>query len=77
MVSVEEKQRLIQMARKRGEEYMYQYEGCAQTTMLAVADTLGIEISDDVFRTVAPLSSFTGGVWRHVWSRCGFWAAVL
>jgi hypothetical protein len=61
MVSVEEKNELINRARRLGEEYMFDYRGCAQTTLLAVADTLDMEITDDVFKTVAPLSSFTGG----------------
>lgn len=44
-----EKDRLIEKARKLGREYLQIYRGCAQTTLLAVADTLKMDISDDLF----------------------------
>lgn len=55
------KQELINKARELGASRFKQYVGCAQTTMYAVANTLDMEISEDVFKVVAPLSSFTGG----------------
>jgi hypothetical protein len=61
MMNSTEKDRLILKARKLGSDYFRKYSGCAQTTLYAVADTLNIEISDEVFKAVAPLSSFTGG----------------
>ena len=56
-----EKTELINKARELGTKRFKQYSGCAQTTLFAVADTLDMKISDDVFKAVAPLSSFTGG----------------
>lgn len=61
MMNSTEKDRLIEKARKLGSDYFRKYRGCAQTTLYAVADTLKMEISDDVFKAVAPLSGFTGG----------------
>ena len=56
-----EKEKLIKKARKLGANRFRKYRGCAQTTLYAVADTLDMNISEDVFKAVAPLSSFTGG----------------
>jgi hypothetical protein len=56
-----EKQKLVTKARKLGADRFRKYRGCAQTTLFAVADTLDMNISEDVFKAVAPLSSFTGG----------------
>ena len=56
-----EKRRLIEKARKLGLEYMPVYRGCAQTTLLAVADTLELEVSDDLFKAMIGLSSLSGG----------------
>jgi hypothetical protein len=56
-----EKEKLVNKARKLGASRFKQYTGCAQTTLYAVADTLDMKISEDVFKAVAPLSGFTGG----------------
>ena len=56
-----ESNRLIERARQRGREYLSIYHGCAQTTLLAVADTLHMPVSDDVFKVMIGLSSPSGG----------------
>jgi C_GCAxxG_C_C family probable redox protein len=56
-----EKDKLIEKARKLGKEYLHVYRGCAQTTLLAVADTLKMEVSDDLFKAMVGLSGRTGG----------------
>lgn len=56
-----EKDRLIEKARKLGREYMHVYRGCAQTTLLAVADTLNMDVSDDLFKIMIGLTGRTGG----------------
>ena len=61
MMDSKEKEKLINKARNLGASRFRQYTGCAQTTLYAVADTLDITISEDVFKAVAPLSGFTGG----------------
>ncbi len=52
---------LIDKARKLGREYVSKYGGCAPTTLMAVADTICIDVSEDVFKSVIGFSSFTGG----------------
>ena len=54
-------QQLIKEARKRGHEYLGIYHGCAQTTLLAVTDTLQMPVSDEVFKVMIGLSSLSGG----------------
>ena len=56
-----EKGRLIEEARKLGREYLHVYRGCAQTTLLAVADTLNMDVPDDLFKAMIGLSGRTGG----------------
>jgi hypothetical protein len=56
-----EKEKLINKARERGASRFKLYHGCAQTTLYAIADTLEMKISEDVFKAVAPLSGATGG----------------
>jgi len=58
--SMSEASRLIARARQLGREYMGKY-ACAEGTLLAVADTLNIPVSDDVFKAVIGLSSMSGG----------------
>ena len=60
-MNIEEKNRLIEKARRLGSERFKKYAGCSQTTLYAIADTLDMKISEDVFKAVAPLSGFTGG----------------
>ena len=67
-----EKERLIEKARKLGLEYMAVYRGCAKTTLLAVADTLNMDVSDDLFKAAIGLSSLTGGCGAI----CGATAAI-
>lgn len=56
-----EKERLIEKARKLGHHYLARYKGCAQTTLLAVADTLGMEVDDNLFKAMIGLSGQAGG----------------
>ena len=67
-----EKSRLIMHARELGREYMKTYRLCAETTLLAVADTLNMPVSDDVFKSMIGLSSLSGGCGGF----CGAIAAI-
>ena len=55
-----EASRLIARARQLGRESMGKY-ACAEGTLLAVADTLNMPVSDDVFKATIGLSSMSGG----------------
>ena len=55
-----EASRLIARARQLGRESMGKY-ACAEGTLLAVADTLKMPVSDDVFKAIIGLSSMSGG----------------
>ena len=48
-------------ARKLGHDYLYIYEHCAPTTLLAVSDTLDMKVSDDTFKSSIGLSGYSGG----------------
>ena len=56
-----DKGRLIEEAKKLGREYLHVYRGCAQTTLLAVADTLNMDVPDELFKAMIGLSGRTGG----------------
>jgi len=58
--SMSEASRLIARARQLGREYMGKY-ACAEGTLLAVAETLNMPVSDDVFKGTTGLSSMSGG----------------
>jgi len=58
-LSTSEASRLIARARQLGREYMGKY-ACAEGTLLAVADTLNMPVSDDVFKGTVGLSSMSG-----------------
>jgi len=58
--SMSEASRLIARARQLGRECMGKY-ACAEGTLLAVADTLNMPVSDDVFKATTGLSSMSGG----------------
>jgi len=58
--SMSETSQLIARARQLGREYMGKY-ACAEGTLLAVANTLNIPVSDDVFKATIGLSSMSGG----------------
>jgi len=58
--SMSEASRLMVRARQLGREYMGKY-ACAEGTLLAVADTLNMPVSDDVFKATIGLSSMSGG----------------
>lgn len=58
--SMSELSRQIAGARQLGRENMKKY-ACAEGTLLAVADTLKMPVSDDVFKAVIGLSSLSGG----------------
>lgn len=63
---------LIEKARRLGKEYLAKYGGCAQATLLAVAETLNLEVCDSVFKAMIGLSSLSGGCG----SICGGIAAI-
>ncbi|MFX1577059.1 MAG: C-GCAxxG-C-C family (seleno)protein [Promethearchaeota archaeon] len=65
-------EQLIEKARRLGKEYMSKYGGCAQATLLAVADTLDLEVCDSLFKAMIGLSSLSGGCG----SICGGIAAI-
>jgi hypothetical protein len=52
---------LVKKAKELGKEYFEVYQGCAQATLMAVADTLKMEVSDDVFKSVIGLNGTAGG----------------
>jgi len=56
-----EKSKLIEKARKQGSEYLPVYRECAPTTILAVADTLNMKVSDNLFKAMVGLSGPSGG----------------
>ncbi len=55
-----ENKELVEKARRLGREYLRKYGGCAPGTLLAVADTLNLAVSDDVFKAMTGFSSFAG-----------------
>jgi C_GCAxxG_C_C family probable redox protein len=55
-----EKKELVEKARRLGKEYMLKYGGCAPGTLLAVADTLNLEVGDELFKAILGFSSFAG-----------------
>jgi hypothetical protein len=63
--------RLVARARQLGREYFEIYS-CAPATLLAVAKTLNMPVSDEVFNTMLGLSRYSGGCG----SLCGAIAAV-
>jgi hypothetical protein len=52
---------LIEEARQRGREYLPIYRGCAPATFCAVADTLQMPVSPEMFKIMSGLSSVSGG----------------
>ena len=58
--TVNEKE-LVDKARKFGYDYLFIYEHCAPTTLLAVSDTLGMNVSDDTFKSSIGLCGWSGG----------------
>ena len=54
------KKELVEKARRLGREYLRKYGGCAPGTLLAVAHTLNLEVSDEVFKAMTGFSSFAG-----------------
>jgi len=55
-----ENKELIEKARRLGREYLLKYGGCAPGTLMAVAHTLDLEVSDEVFKAMMGFSSFAG-----------------
>jgi len=55
-----EKKELVEKARRLGREYLRKYGGCAPGTLLAVADTLNLEVGDELFKAMTAFSSFAG-----------------
>ncbi len=55
-----EKKELVEKARRLGREYLRKYGGCAPGTLMAVAHTLNLEVSDEVFKAMMGFSSFAG-----------------
>jgi len=58
--SISKANRLIARARQLGRESMGKY-ACAEGTLLSVAETLNMPVSDDVFKATTGLSSMSGG----------------
>ncbi len=56
-----EKNELIEKARQLGFEYLPIYRECAPTTLIAVADTLNMKVSDNLFKAMVGLSGPSGG----------------
>lgn len=56
-----DKNKLIEKARQLGRKYLVKRDGCAPTTLLAVADTLKMEVPDELFKAMIGLSSHSGG----------------
>jgi C_GCAxxG_C_C family probable redox protein len=54
------KKELVEKARRLGREYLRKYGGCAPGTLLAVADTLNLEVTDEVFKVMTGFSSLAG-----------------
>ena len=63
---------LVDKARKLGYKYLFKYKECAPTTLLAVSDTLDMEVSEDTFKASLGLSGYSGGCGRM----CGGSAAA-
>jgi C_GCAxxG_C_C family probable redox protein len=55
-----EKKELVEKARRLGREYILKYGGCAPGTLMAVAHTLNLTVSDEVFKAMMGFSSFAG-----------------
>ena len=55
-----EKKELVEKARRLGREYLLKYGGCAPGTLMAVADTLNLEVSDEVFKAMTGFSRLAG-----------------
>jgi C_GCAxxG_C_C family probable redox protein len=55
-----DKKELVEKARRLGREYLRKYGGCAPGTLLAVAHTLNLKVTDDVFKAMTGFSSLAG-----------------
>ena len=55
-----EKKELVEKARRLGREYLRKYGGCAPGTLMAVADTLNLEVGDELFKAMTGFSSLSG-----------------
>jgi C_GCAxxG_C_C family probable redox protein len=55
-----EKKELVEKARRLGREYLLKYGGCAPGTLMAVAHTLNLEVSDEVFKVMTGFSRLAG-----------------
>ena len=55
-----EKKELVEKARRLGREYLLKYGGCAPGTLMAVAHTLNLEVTDEVFKAMMGFSSLAG-----------------
>jgi len=55
-----EKKEFVEKARRLGREYLLKYGGCAPGTLMAVAHTLNLEVSDAVFKAMIGFSSLAG-----------------
>jgi hypothetical protein len=47
-----EKKELVEKARRLGRQYLRKYGGCAPGTLMAVADTLGLGVGDELFKAM-------------------------
>ena len=55
-----EKKELVEKARRLGRQYLRRYGGCAPGTLMAVADTLGLRVGDELFKAMTGFSSLSG-----------------
>jgi len=55
-----EKKELIEKARRLGRDYLLKYGGCAPGTLMSVAHTLNLEVSDEVFKVMTGFSRLAG-----------------
>ena len=51
---------LVEKARSLGKEYMLKYGGCAPATLMAVADTLNLEVCDELYKAIQGFSGQAG-----------------
>lgn len=51
-----DKNELVEKARSLGKEYMLKHGGCAPATLMAVADTLKMEVCDELYKSIQGFS---------------------
>lgn len=56
MTALSNKKELVEKARSLGKEYMLKYGGCAPATLMAVAHTLNLKVSDELYKAIQGFS---------------------